>query len=129
MVVNTASDNKRKVYRDKYSSNYVEIERVDENNIRIYYSNGYNQVLGNCVLEYYEEVEEVEDLSNYITGLERMLYLAVKHYLQDRVDNPQEDHHAILNIMDILQCSRSFAEILVKKLIKDKLVIDTGEFK
>ena len=129
MVVNTASDNKRKVYRDKYSSNYVEIERVDENNIRIYYSNGYNQILGNCVLEYYEEVEEVEDLSNYITGLERMLYLAVKHYLQDRVNNPQEDHHAILDIMDMLQCSRSFAEILVKKLIKDKAVIDTGELK
>lgn len=123
------ADNKRKVYRDKYSSDLVEIERVDSNNIRIYYSNGDNQVLGNCVLDYYEEVEKVEDLSNYITGLERMLYLAVKHYFQDRGDSPQEDHHTVLDIMDILQCSRAFAGILVKKLIKDKTVIDTGEFK
>lgn len=117
---------KMKLYRDKHTGCFVEIEIIYEHNIGITYSNGSYDVTDKRALEFYEEVNS-EDFGNDITGLEKMLYLAVKHYIDSR--GGLEDHHAILDIMDMIQCSRSFAEMLVKKLIKDKAVIDTGEFK
>lgn len=122
-MMNISDVNKRKVYRDKYSGGLVEIERVDNYNIRIYYFNGFNQVLNDCVLEYY--YEEVEDLDS--NSAIKMLYLSIKHYVDSC--GGLEDHHAILDIMDMIKCSRPFAELLVKKLIEDKVVINTGELK